>query len=240
MSSRVSCQIQILSRIQALAKAQPNQSVFHLRRTAEKDVARELGLASYRTPQAHLRRKDSVYELDSMYLVDKLIEKWLSGNSEDIREYYSQGVSADDLVALNSFFLSFGEMPLADFFDQQLHFKYPEELDESDSFIEGIKQTIVINKYERSEHARRRCIEHFGATCYVCGFDFAEDYGAVGQGVIHVHHLVPLSEVQAEYKIDPVRDLILICPNCHTIAHQRKPPFTVEEIRGMLRTHRDR
>ena len=37
---------------------------------------------------------------------------------------------------------------------------------------------------------------------------YEDKYGAIGSDLIHVHHVVPLSEIGAEYKVDPIRDLI--------------------------------
>ncbi len=38
----------------------------------------------------------------------------------------------------------------------------------------------------------------------VCGFNFGAAYGPAADGLIHVHHLNPLSEIGAEYVVDPV------------------------------------
>ena len=54
--------------------------------------------------------------------------------------------------------------------------------------------------------------------------DFGEVYGAVGAGYIHVHHVTPLSEVTGEREIDPVTDLIPVCPNCHAMLHRTQSP----------------
>jgi len=65
--------------------------------------------------------------------------------------------------------------------------------------------------------------------------EFEEVYGEIGIGFIHVHHLVPISEIGTSYKIDPVKDLIPVCPNCHAMIHKRKPiPYTVDEIKEKL------
>ena len=53
-------------------------------------------------------------------------------------------------------------------------------------------------------------------------------------GVIHVHHLIPLSSVDADYEVDPVRDLRPVCPNCHVVLHHREPPYSLEEARQFL------
>ena len=62
--------------------------------------------------------------------------------------------------------------------------------------------------------ARRKCLEHYGFTCAVCDFDFAGVYGAIAKKFIHVHHKIPLSEIGKEYVVDPIKDLIPVCPNC--------------------------
>src|SRR5262249_41234702 len=71
----------------------------------------------------------------------------------------------------------------------------PEEVPEANTYIEGAKQQITVNAYERNPAARRRCLEHYGTTCAVCGLSFETIYGDLGKGFIHVHHLRPLGEV---------------------------------------------
>jgi len=92
--------------------------------------------------------------------------------------------------------------------------------------IEGAAIRVAVNLYERNPAARRRCIEHFGSICSVCAFDFGAFYGPIAEGVIHVHHLTPLSVAGGvEYEIDPVCDLRPVCPNCHVVIHRREPPL---------------
>ncbi|MCI2431172.1 HNH endonuclease [Candidatus Acetothermia bacterium] len=111
----------------------------------------------------------------------------------------------------------------------------PEEVADTTGVYEGALRKISVNVYERSRKARRMCIKHYGEHCYVCGFDFFAKYGEIGKGFIHIHHLTPLSEVGEEYKVDPVKDLRPICPNCHAIIHRRQPAYSIEEVRAFLR-----
>jgi 5-methylcytosine-specific restriction protein A len=46
-----------------------------------------------------------------------------------------------------------------------------------------------------------------------------------------VHHIVQLSEIRREYKLDPIRDLIPLCPNCHAVIHLTQPAMSVEDLR---------
>lgn len=68
-----------------------------------------------------------------------------------------------------------------------------EEVHNEDEHIEGAVVAIIVNRYERDEQARKKCIAHHGCKCLVCSFDFEAVYGPVGSGYIHVHHIVPLS-----------------------------------------------
>lgn len=97
---------------------------------------------------------------------------------------------------------------------------FPETADTSNC-IEGAIKTITVNKYERSTEARNKCIKHHGCTCKVCGLNFKEMYGVIGEGFIHVHHIKPLCEIKEGYEVDPVNDLIPVCPNCHAMLHKK-------------------
>lgn len=111
----------------------------------------------------------------------------------------------------------------------------PEEVLDTEEFQEGATKRISVNIYERNPYARRKCIEHYGLSCSVCGFDFEKVYGTLGKNFIHVHHLISLAEIGREYKIDPVRDLRPICPNCHAMIHRKKTAYSIEELRKMVR-----
>ncbi len=112
--------------------------------------------------------------------------------------------------------------------------RLPQEVPEASSYSEGSVHRILVNRYERDPRARDACISHYGTTCSLCGFDFGEKYGELMAGVIHVHHLIPLSSVDADYEVDPVRDLRPVCPNCHVVLHHREPPYSLEEARQFL------
>jgi 5-methylcytosine-specific restriction protein A len=100
---------------------------------------------------------------------------------------------------------------------------------------EGAKMRIEVNKYERSRINRAAALSAHGTLCKVCSFNFEEKYGPEGKGFVHVHHIIPVSQIGENYLIDPVRDLMPVCPNCHAIIHQTNPPRSVDEVKNMLR-----
>lgn len=99
---------------------------------------------------------------------------------------------------------------------------------------EGAKARVEVNRYERSYLNRAACTEALGTKCTVCGFDFGEHYGEIGRGYIHVHHIVPVSQIGEDYIIDPKKDLVPVCPNCHAMLHQKDPPYSVEELKRLI------
>ena len=111
----------------------------------------------------------------------------------------------------------------------------PEEIDEDAEFFEGAARTVLVNVYERDRGARASCIDHYGPQCAVCGMSFDKSYGPVADGLIHVHHLQPLSDIGEEYKVDPIADLRPICPNCHAVIHLREPPYEIDDVKRFLR-----
>ena len=99
---------------------------------------------------------------------------------------------------------------------------------------EGKRKQVLVNAFERNAVARNLCIKHYGAKCFVCNFSFQEIYGAIGMGFIHVHHLVELSAIGNEYKVNPIIDLRPVCPNCHAMLHRRIPVYSIEELRQII------
>ena len=104
---------------------------------------------------------------------------------------------------------------------------FPDEVGE---FLEGATKRVVVNAYERDPKARSACLLHYGYSCVVCGFNFGDNFGEIGNDFIHVHHIEPISKVKGARKIDPVTDLRPVCPNCHAMLHRSDPPFTIEEL----------
>jgi 5-methylcytosine-specific restriction enzyme A len=102
---------------------------------------------------------------------------------------------------------------------------------------EGKIKTINVNVYERNPFARKQCMDFYGVICQVCDLDFQDTYGEVGKDFIHVHHIIPLYKVQENYIVDPIKDLIPVCPNCHAMLHRKENGIylSVEELRGRIK-----
>jgi 5-methylcytosine-specific restriction protein A len=112
--------------------------------------------------------------------------------------------------------------------------RLPEEVDPNEVFKEGASKTVTVNQYERSAEARSKCLSHHGYKCAVCSFDFEKTYGEIGKNYIHVHHIIPISEVRKEYELNPVTDLVPVCPNCHAMIHITRPALSIQQLRQVI------
>jgi predicted HNH restriction endonuclease len=111
---------------------------------------------------------------------------------------------------------------------------YPEEIFDDKNLIEGAKKKIYVNAYERNKEARAKCIKYYGTNCYICEMEFSDIYGKLGKDFIHVHHLVEISKIKANYVVDPIKDLIPVCPNCHAMLHYGKYEVNVNALKKIV------
>lgn len=112
------------------------------------------------------------------------------------------------------------------------------EIQPGETYSEGAVRTVKVNAHERNPRARQACLAHYGDRCVICGFSFGERYGHGDRVSVHVHHLLPLEDAAGPYEVDPIADLRPLCPNCHTMAHSRRPPFSLDELASLLRSPR--
>jgi len=98
---------------------------------------------------------------------------------------------------------------------------------------EGTITTATLKKRERSRRNRLLCIAIHGDHCAVCSFVPETTYPGL-TSIIEVHHIEPLSQIEAARIYDPRTDLIPLCPNCHRAIHRRFPAFLPEELRNLI------
>jgi 5-methylcytosine-specific restriction enzyme A len=122
---------------------------------------------------------------------------------------------------------------------ESIKLKLPEDFfDEAITYAEGGKKHTLTTRYERNPKAREACLKHYGYKCKICGFDFEEEYGAIGKGIIHVHHVNKASYTNKEHSIDPIKELIPLCPNCHTVVHSKKEMFSIVEMKEIIKNQK--
>ncbi len=163
--------------------------------------------------------------MDDLIPVSEL--KWAIPEGPWGKGFRSSGTRLADAPAKQLLELWFERVPLG---EEQAPGEIPEW-----EHREGAVRTVFMNRYERDSKARAAALAHHGHVCAACGLDPATVYGPeIGQRVIHVHHLIPLSKIQQEYVIDPVKDLIPLCPNCHNAIHKHDPVPTLAVFQRTL------
>ena len=93
-----------------------------------------------------------------------------------------------------------------------------QELD--DNQREGAITQVNLTRRERNPKLREACLKKYGYVCQCCGIDFEKIYGEIGREYIEVHHLFPISQTEGEHEVDPEKDLIPLCSNCHSMIHR--------------------
>lgn len=103
------------------------------------------------------------------------------------------------------------------------------------SALEGERRQRMMTHLHRERAFRNRKLKQVlretGALrCEVrgCGFDFAATYGALGKGYAHVHHRRALSE--RGVGLTKLKDLAVVCPNCHAMLHVGGKSRPVESL----------
>lgn len=116
----------------------------------------------------------------------------------------------------------------------QIHISLPDEISPTEGpFLEGAVRKVLVDAFERSSEARKVCLQVHGMSCSVYDMNFRDTYGEVASDVIHVHHLNPISASVGEYIINPVKDLVPVCPNCHAVIHLHNPPYSISQVRAL-------
>ena len=100
--------------------------------------------------------------------------------------------------------------------------------------LEGEKSTVLQNKYERSRFNRAMCLRAHGFRCMACGDKLSNKYGVVAQELVHVHHIKPVSTLGGATLVDPIKDLVPLCPNCHNVIHRTNPPMSLDALKEII------
>lgn len=97
------------------------------------------------------------------------------------------------------------------------------------------REHIVIS---RNREARRLCIQHYGCVCAACEVSMSSTYGELGEGFIEVHHRKPIHLFDESHIVDPVDDLIPLCPNCHSMIHKLKDVGDLDTLKKIIQENK--
>ncbi|UAA37451.1 HNH endonuclease [Paraneptunicella aestuarii] len=94
--------------------------------------------------------------------------------------------------------------------------------------IEGYEIDLDTTFLYRNRNIALECKKRDDFTCQACGFRLSHN----GKFVIECHHIFPVAD--SGVREVSLNDLVSLCPTCHRIAHTRKIPFSVEEIKSII------
>lgn len=108
------------------------------------------------------------------------------------------------------------------------------DVEGEDSVLEGASAEAISRRYERKPLNREICLALKGRRCSCCRMEFGEKYGPEAEGMVEVHHRIPVSGMGPGYRVHPVRDLFPVCGNCHSVLHLVHPPQDPDALRKQL------
>ena len=173
--------------------------------------------------------------LSTKYFLDRILEKYGSKGLKDALQSlslhidYYEGIIKGNIIKPKELLNEYIEKNKL-----VLDVYFGEEIAKNEKLTEGATKSIRVNIYERNPLARKKCLDHYGAKCIVCEFDFEKRYGEIGKGFIHIHHVFDISQIGKEYEVDYTKDLVPVCPNCHAMLHKQKPALGIEDLKKVI------
>lgn len=109
--------------------------------------------------------------------------------------------------------------------------------DDGEDEDEAAEGRILAQMHKRRERSRKlvtrkkkSVLNQTGKlACEGCGFEF-KAYGSRGDGFIEVHHVRPVHELRPGDKTH-LKELVILCANCHRIVHRQRPWLTLDELK---------
>ena len=100
------------------------------------------------------------------------------------------------------------------------------------AFLEG--ETRAGKNAARNPQLRAAAKRKWGLKCYCCGFDFEAFYGDAAKGVAIVHHLRQFQVSDGKPRKATVKDVRVVCANCHQVIHLEKEPIHVDDLKKRI------
>lgn len=111
---------------------------------------------------------------------------------------------------------------------------------DDEGFAEGKKTLRRHLHRDRNRFLKTKAIQAFKKAhsdnlyCEICGFNFYERYGEIGKDFIEIHHTTPVCEM-GENEKTKIEDVVLLCSNCHSMIHRKRPWLKKEDISKLIK-----
>lgn len=120
------------------------------------------------------------------------------------------------------------------------------EEDKNDKRYQEKCQVKYHKRVERNQSLSKKVKEAQGYKCKVCNFNFEDTYGIeLGKEFIEAHHLKAIAQLKEEalvheIHLDPHKDFIVLCPNCHRMIHKLKDSSDYKELKRIIEKEKNR
>ena len=158
------------------------------------------------------------------------------------REYdLSKPLNEDELVKdLNNILHLYLELTYRGGLDAE---EFKDEYKPEDVELDLIEQRQYKTHFriERSSTNARKVKKALGYTCQICEFNFKKKYGDISlskkkEEFIEAHHKMMLSSLpKGEVVKFSIEDFAVLCSNCHKMVHKKNPPYTIDEMKIILK-----
>lgn len=101
------------------------------------------------------------------------------------------------------------------------------DMEEASEGKRYLKETEVLSRNFPLMLKRKKKDDY---TCAACGYKLE----VAGKFIADCHHTKPLSD-NSKVRITKIDELVTLCPNCHRIAHSRAKPYSVNQIKQILK-----
>lgn len=196
-------------------------------------VAKEIRLNSHYLSIKEIKNRTELTKYEIVSAISLLIEKGLVVQD-------SRSIAAGHKISsINAYFYTVNNACARHLITAMIDGKKKvcssEQPESTEGEVEGERHDAIISTIERSSVNRINAIKIHGYKCQVCGFDFSEKYGELGQNYIEVHHKNPLAKLNEATIVNPETDLACVCSNCHRMLHRnRNQVLTIDELKATI------
>lgn len=236
MSARIKQILEVIEEVrEQFQNTSGYRSIHNMRLSAVNSVASRRDITNQSVLDKFIRQLRPDVGLAADF--DKLLEKWLVDNSDELKNIILKHISdRRDIELINN---AFYKAPESDILLAQEFGYDPNE----EYFKEGrVKFRLHLTK-ERNNRlitdakALWNKKQNGRAVCSVCSFSFSETYGEVGEGFIEAHHIQPISSLKPDTKVTKY-DVVPVCSNCHSMLHHHRPWLTINQLHTIVSEQR--
>lgn len=102
------------------------------------------------------------------------------------------------------------------------------------SALEGIAREGTVLARSRNATLRAHALSHAAGICEACEVDFSKKFGGRGPRLLQVHHRRQMA-VEKVPRVTSLRDLAVLCANCHMLVHvDPKRALTIRQVKKLI------